>query len=431
MDTVKIGLLGAGTVGSGVIKVMRENAEEITKKTGAALEIKTVMVHNLNRNHPDITGCNVTDRFEDILEDPEISIVIELIGGIHPAKEYMLRAMQAGKHVVTANKDIVAEYGEELFETAQKNNVDFMFEASVGGGIPIILPLKESLTANRITEIMGIVNGTTNYMLSKMTKEVSCYSDVLKEAQEKGYAEADPTSDVEGLDAARKLAILASIAFNTRINFHDVAVEGMTNIRPEAIVYASQLGYVVKLLAIGRDCGEAGIDVRVHPVFLPKSHPLASVDGVYNAIFIRGNAIGEAMFYGRGAGSLPTASAVVADVINTVNDLRHSAIGRVTCTCYDEKKLCPLDDTVSSYYVRLLVDDEPGVLGTIATTFGNQGVSLLSVIQTRSVGNKAEIVAITHHVRHSAMEDAAKVLSGLHVVSEVRSVIRVENGEEG
>ena len=291
MDTVKIGLLGAGTVGSGVIKVMRENAEEITKKTGAALEIKTVMVHNLNRNHPDITGCNVTDRFEDILEDPEISIVIELIGGIHPAKEYMLRAMQAGKHVVTANKDIVAEYGEELFETAQKNNVDFMFEASVGGGIPIILPLKESLTANRITEIMGIVNGTTNYMLSKMTKEGSCYSDVLKEAQEKGYAEADPTSDVEGLDAARKLAILASIAFNTRINFHDVAVEGITNITPEDIVYASQLGYVVKLLAIGRDCGEAGIDVRVHPVFLPKSHPLASVDGVYNAIFIRGNAI--------------------------------------------------------------------------------------------------------------------------------------------
>ena len=338
--------------------------------------------------------------------------------------------MEKGKNVVTANKDVVAQFGKDMFETMEKHGVDFHFEASVGGGIPIVMPLKQCLTANRVTEIMGIINGTTNYMLTQMTENGSDYGSVLKEAQEKGYAEANPAADVEGLDAARKIAILASIAFNTRIRFEDVSVEGITHITPADIDYAKTLGYVVKLLAIGRDLGERGVDVRVHPVFLPKGHPLASVNDVYNAIFVRGNAIGEAMFYGRGAGSLPTASAVVADVIDIARDMQMDTFGRVHCTCYANKSLCPIEETEASYYVRLLVDDKPGVLAAIATAFGNHEVSMKSVIQTRRCEDKAEIVAITHRVKHRALEEAAVDLRNLAVVSEVRSIIRVENMQE-
>ncbi len=291
--------------------------------------------------------------------------------------------MDYGKHVVSANKDVVAQFGHDLFDMAEAKGVDFKFEASVGGGIPIITPLKECLTGNRISEIMGIVNGTTNYMLTKMTEDGSDYASILKEAQAMGYAEANPAADVEGWDAARKAVILASIGFTTRIS-------------------------------------------RVHPVFLPSSHPLAAVKDVFNAIFLRGNAIGDAMFYGRGAGSLPTASAVVADIIgearNIVSDV-HSVIG---CTCYNSRAFCPIEETESSYYVRLHVDDEPGVLGSIATAFGESGVSLKSVIQTRKVGVHAEIVAVTHVVQHRNLQKAADVLQGLKVVDSIRSIIRVE-----
>ena len=300
---IKIGLLGAGTVGSGVLQVLRENAKEISLKAGAPVEIKSVLVRDAKKARPYMDGLIVTDKIEDILEDSEIKIVVELMGGLHPAREYMLAAMEAGKHVVTANKDVIAQFGADMFDQAKKQQVGFLFEASVGGGIPIIRPIMESLTANRITEVMGIVNGTTNYMLTKMTELGESYQSVLKEAQEKGYAEANPAADVEGLDAARKAAILASLAFNTRVTLQSVAVEGITEITPEDIDYARQLGYVIKLLAIAKDSPEKGVDVRVHPAFLPKEHPLASVSDVFNAIFIKGNAIGEAMFYGRGAGS--------------------------------------------------------------------------------------------------------------------------------
>ena len=350
------------------------------------------------------------------------------MGGIHPAKEYMLQAMEAGKSVVTANKDVVAQFGKEMFEMAEKHDVDFLFEASVGGGIPIITPLKQCLTANKLTEVMGIVNGTTNYMLTKMTECGADYDEVLKEAQEKGYAEADPTADVEGLDAARKAAILASLAFNTRVQLDDVSVEGITKITPTDIEYAKTLGYVVKLLAVGKDSAERGVDVRVHPVFLPKTHPLACVNGVFNAIFVRGNAIGEAMFYGPGAGSLPTASAVVSDIIDVARDIVNHTFGRIRCTCFEQKKICPINETESSYYVRLLVDDKPGVLGMIASVFGNSGVSMKSVVQTkRAIADHAEIVAITHQVEHQKMMCALAVLKGLPVVDEVQNMIRVEN----
>lgn len=304
--SIKIGLLGSGTVGSGVIRVLEMNRPQITERVGTPIEIKTVLVRDVKKPRPQLGDVRLTDKIEDILDDPEIDVVVELMGGIHPAREYMLRAMEAGKSVVTANKDVVAQFGKDMFAMAEKKDVDFRFEASVGGGIPIITPLKQCLTANRITEILGIVNGTTNYMLTKMTECGADYDTVLKEAQAKGYAEANPSADVDGLDAARKAAILASLAFNTRVQLEDVSVEGITKITPDDIEYAKDLGYVIKLLAVGKDSDENGVDVRVHPVFLPKTHPLASVNGVFNAIFVRGNAIGEAMFYGQGAGSLPT-----------------------------------------------------------------------------------------------------------------------------
>ena len=429
MNTIKIALLGAGTVGSGVVRTLAMNAETITGRS-ARIEIKTILVRDAKKYRPELDGIVLTDNFDEILRDDEISVVVEVMGGITPARDYMLQAMAAGKHVVTANKDVIAQHLSELYAAADANNVDFLYEASVGGGIPIIKPLKECLTANKITEIMGVVNGTTNYMLTKMTEKHVSYDAVLRRAQEKGYAEANPSADVDGLDAARKAAILASLAFDTVIGFKDVSVEGISHITEDDIEYGLNLGYVIKLLAVGRDT-EEGIDVRVHPVFLPKTHPLASVNGVFNAIFVRGNVIGDAMFYGRGAGSLPTASAVVADIIEIARDIVSDTTGRMSYKVGEKKKLCPVEKTQSSYYLRLVVADEPGVLGEIATTFGRAGVSLKSVIQARwTEEGDAEIVAVTHVVTHAAASAAVDALEALPVVREVRSLIRVADGQE-
>ena len=430
MNTIKIALLGAGTVGSGVVRTFSINADTITERCGAHIEIKKILVRDAKNHRPEAEGIPLTDNFDEILNDEEISVVVEVMGGLVPAKDYMLRAMAAGKHVVTANKDVIAEHLSELYATADENVVDFLYEASVGGGIPIIKPLKECLTANSITEIMGVVNGTTNYMLTKMTEKHVSYDAVLRRAQEKGYAEANPSADVDGLDAARKAAILASLAFDTIIGFEDVSVEGISHITEDDIEYGLNLGYVIKLLAVGRNT-EEGIDVRVHPVFLPKTHPLASVNGVFNAIFVRGNVLGDAMFYGRGAGSLPTASAVVADIIEIARDIVSGTTGRMKYKVGERKKLCPVEKTKSSYYLRLVVADEPGVLGEIATTFGRAGVSLKSVIQARwTEEGDAEIVAVTHVVTHAAASDAVEKLQALPVVREVRSLIRVADGQE-
>ena len=316
-----------------------------------------------------------------------------------------------------------------MFDTASKNSVDFLFEASVGGGIPIITPFKQCLTANRFTEVMGIVNGTTNYMLTKMTEAGMDYDVVLKEAQAEGYAEADPTADVGGFDAARKVAILASLAFNTHITLEDVAVEGITNVSAVDIEYAKKLDYVVKLLAIARRVDGKGIDVRVHPTFLTKDHPLASVNGVFNAIFVRGNAIGDAMFYGRGAGGRPTASAVIADVVEAARDILTDSRGRINPEFFEPKQLCPLDDTESRYYMRLRMDDRPGVLGSVATAFGWAGVSLKSVLQ-RHVDDGAEVVIVTHTVKHSSIVAAAQAVAALPGNAKVCSVIRVDKSLE-
>lgn len=419
-NVTKIALLGAGTIGGSVIKVLLDNKDIIAQRAGTEVQIKNILVlpHEIPALHE--KGLPATNNYDEILNDPEISIVVELMGGLK-AKDFMLRAIEHGKNIVTANKDVVAQFGSELFDAAAKNNVEFLFEASVGGAIPIIMPLKRSLTANKITEILGIVNGTTNYMLTKMTEDGADYDAVLKEAQAKGYAERNPEADVEGKDAARKIAILASLAFNARVNFEDVSIEGITKITPKDIQHAGNLGYVVKLLAIGKE-SESGVDVRVHPVLLPKVHPLATVNGVFNAIFVKGYPINEAMFYGPGAG-FPTASAVISDIIEIAR-----ADGKSACTFYNEKPICPLEETISAYYIRLLVDDKPGVLGAVATAFGDAGVSLHSVAQVSgSVENHAELVVVTHKVKHKNILVAQDTLKKLAAVDEISSVMRVES----
>ncbi|MDF2636428.1 MAG: homoserine dehydrogenase [Pelosinus sp.] len=424
-NIITVGLLGMGTVGTSIAKILTENANDILQKVGVPVKIKKIMVRQLDKVRNIDIDAEFTTNIDDIINDQDIDIIVEVMGGMIPTKDYIVKALAAGKHVVTANKDVVAKYGQEIFEVADKSKVDFLFEASVAGGIPIIRPLKQCLAANKISEVMGIINGTTNYMLTKMTNEGLDFDSVLAEAQAKGYAESDPTADVGGFDAARKIAILASIAFGSRVSIDDVYVEGITTISTEDIAYAKELGYVIKLLAIAKD-DERGIDVRVHPAFIPAKHPLASVHDVFNAIYIKGDAVGETMFYGRGAGGMPTASAVVSDIIDVARNITHNANSRILCTCFTQKSFCPVQNTESPYYIRLLVADRPGVLAAIAGAFGAQQVSLHSVIQKRKVNTSSELVLITYQVSDSNLRLAINTISGMSVVNKVSSIIRVE-----
>jgi len=429
-DFINVGLLGAGTVGGGVIHVLERNAADIEKKVGKPIRITKVFgreAAELAAVYGD--GYYYTTNADEILEDPEIDIVVELIGREHPAKEFISKAFENGKSVVTANKDVLAKYGAELFPLSEAANRDFMFEASVAGGIPILQTMKTSLAANKITSVMGIVNGTTNYMLTKMSQEHMDYEDVLKEAQAMGYAESDPTADVGGLDAARKAVILASIAFNTRVSLDDVQIEGIQNIGIQDIEYAEKLGYVIKLLAVAKNDHENGISISVRPTMLPKSHPLASVNDVFNAIFVTGDALGDAMFMGRGAGRYPTASAVCGDIIDAARNLIHHEGNRVSCTCFEEKRMCSIEKLCAPCYIRMQVTDQPGALAAIAAAFGAQNVSLRSVVQSRTVDGSAELVFITHSVSEYNLQMALQILKVLPVVKEVCSVIRVEDNE--
>ncbi|MDK2820278.1 MAG: homoserine dehydrogenase [Clostridia bacterium] len=429
--SIKIGILGLGTVGTGVVKLLEQNGDIIAQKLGQPLKISHILVRDLNRKRDiDVDPNLLTTDPEKIFSDPETNIIVEVMGGVGAAKEYILKSLKRGKSVVTANKDLLALHGKELFNASETHGVDLLFEASVGGGIPIIHPLKECLAGNRIRKVMGIVNGTTNYILTKMTREGRSFSDVLEEAKSLGYAEADPTSDIEGDDAARKMAILASIAFGTRITYHDVYRQGISNLTVEDINYANDLGYAVKLLGIARE-DEDGIEVRVHPAFVPLKHPLAAVSDVFNAVFVEGDAVGETMFYGRGAGSMPTASAVVGDIIEAARNFQHHDRGRITCTCFYDKPIKPMGAVVTKYYLRLIVKDEPGVLASIAGVFGEREVSLASVVQERALNSSAaELVLITHHVREQNLQDALKILADLPVVKQIASVVRVEGGED-
>lgn len=424
-DGMNIALLGLGTVGKGVYKVIQTQRPEMEQKLNTVLNLKRILVRHPEGHRADVADPSIlTADFSEIVDDPDIDIVIELIGGIEPAYTYIRDALQAGKSVVTANKDLIAERGGELMEIAEQNRVELHFEASVAGGIPIISPLKNSLAANEISEVMGIVNGTTNFILSKMTEEGMNYDEALREATALGYAEADPTADVEGYDAARKMAIMASIAFHSRVTFHDVYTEGITRITAQDIAYAKTLGWVIKLIGLAANSDE-GVEVRVHPMLIPQDHPLATVSGSYNAIYVRGDAVGDVMFYGRGAGEMPTASAVMGDVFTVARHTVHHSQGSARDNVYRQIPIRKIDNTVSSYFLRMEVEDKPGVLATIASIFANNSVSIEQVIQKDKVGENAELVIITSPVRERHIRDALLIINSSSVIKCVSSMIRV------
>ncbi|MCI7812661.1 MAG: homoserine dehydrogenase [Lachnospiraceae bacterium] len=426
---IKVALLGVGTVGTGVYKILTRQREEMVHKIGAELEIVKILVRDRKKERPGIPAELLTDCFADILDDPEIQIVIEVMGGMEPARTYILEAFRHGKHVVSANKDLIANDGKELFEAAQENHRDFLFEAAVAGGIPIIRPLKQCLAGNNLTEVMGIVNGTTNFILTKMTENGMDFGEALKMAQELGYAEADPTADVEGLDAGRKMAIMASIAFHTRITFSDVYTEGITKISADDIRYAKEMGCDIKLLGLAKNTPE-GIEVRVHPMLIPSNHALASVRDSFNAVFVHGDAVGDTMFYGRGAGEMPTGSAVVGDVIDIARNIQYGCNGRIGCTCYKEIPVKKMEDTFNSYFLRIQVQNRPGVLANIAAVFGNNQVSIAQIVQKKAVKGRAELVVITDCVCEKNMRDSVMILEGMSIIQEISSIIRVYTEEE-
>ncbi|MEK6599360.1 MAG: homoserine dehydrogenase, partial [Deltaproteobacteria bacterium] len=421
-----------GTVGTGLVKVLKENAKVIQERLGAEIVLKKIADKDITRDRGvEIDKSIFTTDVDDIINDPSINIVIELVGGIEPAKTFILKALNNKKHVVTANKALLSQHGEEIFKTAAKNNVDIGFEASVGGGIPIIKALKEGLVANKINSIYGIINGTANYILSKMTNEGGKFEDVLKKAQEKGYAETDPTYDVEGIDTAHKLAILINLAYGTYIKLEDIYTEGISRITPLDIKFAKEFGYKIKLLAIAKEEG-GKIEARVHATMIPADHLLATVDGVYNAIHLKGNAVGSVMFYGRGAGMMPTASAVVADVVDICRNIRKDASHRVSPLSYTEEsvkniEIRHIENLEIPYYLRFSVLDKPGVLSRISGILGNHNISILSVMQKdRKVGGAVPIVIMTHHAKEKELMTALQEIDKLDVVLDNTVYLRIE-----
>lgn len=421
---VKAALLGAGTVGSGVYLLAEQLKAEMIFKTGAELEIKKILVRNKNKKRDEIPQELFTDSWEEILNDSEIELIIEVMGGIEPAKTYVTQALMSGRQVVTANKDLLAEYGQEILSLAENQGCDLQFEASVAGAIPIIRPLKQSLAGAELTEIMGIVNGTTNYILTKMSEEHMDYREALALATELGYAEADPTADVEGYDAGRKIAIMASLAFNSAVTFSDVYTEGITKITADDIRYAKEFGYVIKLLGVTR-LRDGQIEVKVHPMLIPETHPLATVRDSFNAVFVHGEACDDAMLMGRGAGKLPTASAVMGDIIIIMRNIVHDNCGWNGGVAYKNIPIRPIEETRSRFFIRLQVVDKPGALANIAGVLGNNDVSLAQVVQQRSRDGVAELVIITDSVLERHLNDALMIVRGMSVLNEISAVIRV------
>ena len=425
---LRVGMLGCGNVGAAVIRLLEEHRDDIARRAGCRLRVTKVAVRDPERDRgvPLERSAFVTDPMA-VIDDPDVDIVCELIGGVEPAAQLVLAAFDRDKPVVTANKELLATRGRELFDASDAKGLDLYFEAAVGGGIPLIRPLKESLAGERLRRVIGIVNGTTNLILTKMAEEGRAFADVLAEAQRLGYAEADPTADVEGHDSAAKCSILASIAFNARVVADDVFREGISRVTPEDIEYARRLGYVVKLLAIAEMGADERIAVRVHPAMIPAAHPLASVRDAFNAVFLEGDKVGELMFYGPGAGGDPTATAVVGDLVTVARNLLTGARG-VGCTCFHERTIRPMAEMTGQYYILLRVEDRPGVLAEIASVLAENEVSIKSVWQEGS-GEDAQLVFITHRAMEGPFQRAVTQLRGLPAVEEVRSVLRVE-GEE-
>ena len=427
-ESVKIGLLGCGHVGSALARLIATNGDEIEARSGVRLEVSRIAVRNLalDRDVP-LPASVFTHDSAAVVTDDDVDIVVEVIGGIEPAREHIVEALKAGKPVVTANKELLANFGKELFDTAAGAGVDLLFEASVAGGIPLIRPLRESLAGDRIRRVMGIVNGTTNYILSRMSESGASFNDALGEAQNLGYAERDPTADVEGFDAAAKAAIIATIAFGARVVAGDVYREGISSLTDADIASARNLGYEVKLLAVAEE-SDRGIAVRVHPTMLPVGHPLASVRDSFNALFIEADAVGELMFYGRGAGGMPTASAVLGDVIDAAKNLVSGARG-ATIGALARKPIRPIDEVESQFYLQLEVADEPGVLAAIAEEFGARSVSIKSM-QQEGIGDGARLIFITHLAKEADLRATIHALREVGAVNRVGSVLRVM-GDEG
>ena len=434
MKEIKVGLIGFGTVGAGVGKILQKNSRLIEKRMGAKLILKRIADIDLETDRGvKLRPGILTRKAEDVIEDPEIDIIMELVGGIEPAKTYILKAIRNKKHIVTANKALLALYGDEIFREGNRFGVDINFEASVGGGIPLIRSIKEGLIANRIQSIFGILNGTSNYILSKMTDEGRNFKEVLKEAQEKGYAEADPTYDIEGIDAAHKLAILIRLAFGTPFQFKEIFIGGISEIMPLDIQFSREFGYRVKLLAITK-IDDGKIEARVHPTMIPEGHLLSTVEGVFNAIYIQGDAVGPTLFYGQGAGQMPTGSAVVSDLVELGRNIMIQASGRrVPLLSYQESAiekipLKKMDDVMMPFYMRFSALDRPGVLSKISGILGKNDISIASVIQKgRQVNGAVPIVMMTHEAKEKNVHRALKEIDRLGVILGKTMFIRVEN----
>lgn len=425
---VVIGLLGVGTIGSSVMQVIAEKGDILSERTGYPVRIKRALVRDIARKRRvDVPQGVLTTDISDILDDPKINVVVELLGGENPAYEYIRRAIAGGKHVVTANKEVMAKHGAELLQLAQEKNVDICFEASVGGGIPLVGPFQQDLAANEIVSVTAIINGTTNYILTRMAQDGAEFSAALRQAQELGYAEPDPTNDIEGTDAAYKLAILATLAFRVQVRPPDVYREGITRLHPRDFQYARELDYAIKLLAIAKRTGDT-VEVRVHPAFIPNRFLLAQVNDVFNAVHIEGDLVGKVLFYGRGAGPSPTASAIIADVIDLARNLRKGGSTRPVFRPNFSLQLLPMEEIQTRYYLRLQVADRPGVLAQIARICGDNDISIASVIQKEvsDVAPFAEIVIMTHAAREKHMRKALAEMEGLPVVKEIGNFIRVE-----
>jgi homoserine dehydrogenase len=424
---INVGILGLGTVGCGTYEVLRRNADLIAQRAGGAIGVLRVATAHPDKARPiAFDRALVSSNPNAVLDDPNIHIVAELIGGVEPAREYVLRAIANKKTVVTANKELIAKCGTDIMAAAEKAGVDFLFEGSVGGGIPLIKPLRESLAGNRVQELMGIVNGTTNFILTAMAREGRDFGEVLAEAQKLGYAETDPTSDVEGFDATYKLTILADVAFGTRVAINDVYREGITHVSARDIEYARELGYVIKLIALGKHHADGELELRVHPALLKRDHPLASVSDVFNAVLVKGDAVGDVMFYGRGAGMEPTGSAVVGDIIEAARNIRTGAAGLARHEPLHETRIRDFAEVETRFCLRMQVDDKPGVLASIASVFGEKGVSLESIVQKRAANGQAEIFWLTHRTSQRALARSLAEFNRLEAVREVSSVLRVE-----
>ena len=430
MDEIKVGLIGFGTVGKGLAEVLHSQRERLVKRTGMTIRLAGVADHGASKLPEPFADIPLTRDAMQLIDNPEIDVIVELIGGIEPAKTFVMRAIEAGKHVVTANKALLSQEGRDIFAAAAKHRVEVGFEASVGGGIPVIKALKEGLVANRILSIMGIMNGTANYILTRMTDEGVPFDVVLKEAQRLGFAEADPTYDIEGIDTAHKLAILMSMAYGSYFTHHQISIEGITQIEPMDIELAREFGCRIKLLAISRNHG-AHVEARVHPTMVPEDHLLASISGAFNAIHFQGDTVGNILLYGLGAGSIPTGSAVAADLVDIARNIRHGAVGRVPALSYQAdqmqpRAITPMADLYGSYYFRFTVLDQPGVLASIAGILSRHEISIESVIQkARGKTEAVPLVLVTHEARESAVSAALEEISKLATVTAPVVKIRI------